>query len=103
MADKFARSGMTAVKSSRVNAPIVEEFPLTMECTLLEEVRTDSLHMIVGKIVNVVADETVLDENGKIDAAKLHAIAFDQFGRSYMTMGDKIAGAWQAGVPLMGE
>ena len=98
--DKFARSGMTAVKSANVNAPIVEEFPLTMECTLLEEVHTDALHMLVGKIVNVVADETVLDETGKVDAGKLHAIAFDQFGRSYRAMGETVAGAWKVGVPL---
>ena len=99
-ADKFVRSGMTAVRSANVNAPIVEEFPLTMECTLLEEVHTDHLEMIVGKIVNVVADESVLDGNGRIDAQKLGAIAFDQFGRSYITMREKIAGAWKAGVPL---
>ena len=99
--DKFARSGMTAVRSAHVNAPVVAEFPLTMECTLLEEVRTESLEMIVGKIVNVVADERVLDADGKVDAEKLGAIAFDQFGRSYMTMGGKIAGAWKAGVPLV--
>ena len=101
-ADKFARSGMTAVRSANVNAPIVEEFPLTMECELLEEVRTDNLHMLVGRIVNVVADERVLDENGKVDASKLGAIAFDQFGKSYRIVGDRVAGAWDAGVPLMG-
>ncbi len=101
MADKFARSGMTAVKSTRVNAPIVEEFPLTMECTLLEQVRTESVEMVIGKIVNVVADECVLDEKGKVDAEKLGAISFDQFGKNYLTMGAKIAGAWKAGVPLM--
>lgn len=100
-ADKFARSGLTAVRSANVNAPVVAEFPLTMECTLLEAVRTDTLEMIVGKIVNVVADARVLDEKGKVDARKLGAIAFDQFGRSYMTMGDKLAGAWEAGVPLL--
>lgn len=101
--DKFSRSGMTAAKSARVNAPIVEEFPLTMECTLLEEVRTQSLHMFVGRIVNVVADEAVLDENGKVDAAKLGAIAFEQFSSGYRTLGDRIAGAWDVGAPLMGE
>jgi flavin reductase (DIM6/NTAB) family NADH-FMN oxidoreductase RutF len=92
---------MTAAKSSRVNAPIVEEFPVTMECELLEEVRTDHLHMIVGKIVNVVADEAVLDEKGNVDIAKLNAISFDQFGRSYYATGERVAGAWNAGKDLM--
>ena len=101
MADKFARTGMTAIKSSRVNAPIVEEFPVTMECELLEEVRTDSLHMVVGKIVNVVADEAVLDEKGNVDVSKLNAISFDQFGRDYYATGERVAGAWNAGKDLM--
>ncbi|MBR1811395.1 MAG: flavin reductase family protein [Clostridia bacterium] len=101
MADKFERTGMTATKSERVNAPIIEEFPVTMECELLEDVRTDSLHMVVGKIVNVTADEKVLDEKGNVDVEKLDAIIFDQFGRSYFTTGEKLAGAWNAGMELM--
>ena len=98
MADKFARTGMTAIKSDRVNAPIGEDFPVTM---LLEEVRTDNLHMVVGKIVNVVADEAVLDEKGNVDVSKLNAISFDQFGRGYYATGERVAGAWKAGKDLM--
>jgi len=100
-ADKFARTGMTATKSPRVNAPIIEEFPVTMECELLEDVKTESVHMVVGKIVNVSVDERVLDKKGNVDVGRLNAVTFDQFGRSYYTTGERLAGAWDAGKGLM--
>lgn len=101
MEDKFERTGLTAVKSENVNAPVIEEFPLVMECELAEIVETDNLHAVVGKIVNVAADEAVLDENGKVDPAKLHAISFDNFQSGYYAMGSKVGQAWNAGRDLM--
>lgn len=101
MEDKFERTGYTAVKSDKVNAPVIDEFPLVMECELAEIVETDHLHAVVGKIVNVAADETVLDENGKVDPVKLNAIAFDNFQSGYYAMGDKAGQAWSAGKGLM--
>ena len=65
MNDKFDRTGYHAVKSDRVNAPIIEEFPVTMECELAEIVQTENLHAVVGRIVNTSADEKVLNEKGK--------------------------------------
>ncbi|WP_026835202.1 flavin reductase family protein [Eubacterium xylanophilum] len=101
MEDKFERTGYTAIKSEKVNAPIIDEFPLVMECELAEIVETENLHAVVGKIVNVAADEEVLDENGKVDPAKLNAIAFDNFQSGYYQMGDKAGQAWDAGKKLM--
>ena len=102
MTDKFEHSGFTAEKSSRVNAPIVTEYPLTMECELLEIVDTDNLHAVVGKIVNVKADESILDENGKVDAKKLNAVTFDSFRSGYYAGGEQIGQAWSSGKDLMG-
>ena len=99
--DKFARTGLTAVKSARVNAPVIEEFPLTMECEFIEEVETENLHMTVGRIVNVLADEAVLDEKGNVDAAKLNALVYDHFGKCYRVTGERTGGAWNAGKDLM--
>lgn len=65
--DKFERTGYHAVKSDKVNAPIIEEFPVVMECELLEFLETEYVSGIVGKIVNVKAEEAVLSENGKVD------------------------------------
>ena len=101
MPDKFARTGFHAVKSTRVNAPIIEEFPLVMECELAEIVETENLHAVVGKVVNVSAEEAVLDEKGKVDAEKLQALMFDQFRNGYYVTGEKAGRAWNAGKDLM--
>ena len=101
MSDKFARTGFHAVKSAHVNAPIIDEFPLVMECELAEVVETENLHAVVGKVVNVSAEESVLDEKGKVDAEKLQAIMFDQFRNGYYVTGEKAGRAWNAGKDLM--
>ncbi len=101
MKDKFARTGLTAVKSNWVNAPVIEEFPLTMECEYVETVNTEGVQCVVGRIINVTAHDYVLNERGKVDATKLDAILFDQFGNKYFRIGEEAGGAWKAGVPLM--
>ena len=103
MTDKFERSGCHAVKSAFVNAPIITEFPVTMECELVEILNGENLHAVIGKIVNVSADEKVLDENGKIDPVKLNALMFDQFQNGYYATGEKVGQAWDAGMELMSE
>ncbi|MBR1455001.1 MAG: flavin reductase family protein, partial [Lachnospiraceae bacterium] len=79
MLNKFEYTGYHAKKSSKVNAPIIDEFPVCMECELAEIVDTENMFAVVGKIVNVNTDEKVLSENGKIDPSKLNALIFDQF------------------------
>ena len=101
--DKFARSGLHAVKSSRVDAPIVTEYPLTLECEVVDMQQQPYGLRVLGRIVNVLADEKVLDEKGKVDPAKLHAFAFDQMQHGYYALGDKVGQAWGTGVPLMKE
>ena len=101
MKDKFARSGLHAVKSTRVDAPIVEEFPLTLECKVAECQHTAYGFRVLGEILNVLADEKVLDEKGKVVPAKLNAFVFDQFQNSYYAIGEKVGQAWQTGAGLM--
>ena len=96
-AEKFKKSGLTAVKSKRVNAPIIQEFPFVMECELIE----CGEYGVVGKIVNVTADEAILDESGKIDVTKAGMILFDQFRAGYDTIGEKAGQAWVTGKALM--
>ena len=95
--DKFERTGMTALKSDKVNAPVIEEFPVTLECELDEIIETGKSHAVVGKIVNVLADEEVLDENDNIVVEKLGAVAFDNSKHGYYKMGERIAYAWDIG------
>ncbi|MDI9590842.1 MAG: flavin reductase family protein [Acidobacteriota bacterium] len=98
--DKFAKSGYHAVRSGNVNAPIIEEFPLAMECELAEVVQTENMHAVVGCIVGVSVDEKVLGADGKVDPVKLDALTFDQFGHGYYATGEKVGLAWNAGVAL---
>lgn len=101
MEDKFERSGLHAVKSSRVDAPIVEEFPLTLECKVAECQHTTYGFRVPGEIVNVLADEKVLDEKGKVIPEKLNAFVFDQCRSGYYAVGEKVGQAWQTGAKLM--
>lgn len=100
MPDKFAKSGYHAEKSERVNAPIITEFPVTMECELAEIVETENLYAVIGKIVNVLAEEKVLSDNGKVDPLKLNALMFDQFQNGYYIATEKVGQAWKAGADL---
>ena len=101
MPDKFERSGLTAVKRERVDASIVQEFPLTLECKVVEDKMEVYGHHVIGEIVGVLADESVLDENGKVDATKLNAFVFDQFRSGYYAIGEKVGQAWHTGAHLM--
>lgn len=101
MPDKFERSGYHAVKSEFVNAPVITEFPVTLECELAEVVDTESMHAVVGRIVNVSADERVVGDKDKIDPQKVNALVFDQYRSGYYTIGEKAGQAWNAGAGLM--
>lgn len=95
--DKFARTGLNAVKSIHINAPIIEGSPLVYECELSEIVNTGHFHAVIGKIINVVADESIIDENGRIDAKKMEMVLFDSFNNNYVTLGEKAGEAWNEG------
>ena len=75
--DKFARSGLTASKAETVDAPVINEFPICLECQFIEYQDGEYGCGVIGKVVNVTADEGVM-VNGRIDMARVQAIAFDQ-------------------------
>ena len=101
MADKFQRTGLHAVKSARVDAPVIQEYPLTLEC-VVERLEDEPYGLrVLGRIVNVLADDSVLDDKGKVDAGKLNAFIFDQMRNGYYSVGPQISKAWSAGAPLM--
>ena len=103
MKDKFERTSYTAVKSAFVNAPVIEEFPVVMECELEQVIENETFYAIVGKIINTSAEESVLDENGKIEPTKVNALIFDQFKLGYYTIGEKVGQAWNAGKEWMNK
>lgn len=100
VADKFERTGMTAVRSERVDAPVVQEYPITLECSVVEMQDQPYGLRVLGRIENVLADDAVLDESGRVDPARLNAFAFDQFQSGYYAMGEKVGQAWESGKRL---
>ena len=94
-------SGLHAVKSENVDAPVVTEYPVTLECKVVEFQDQPYGLRVLGEIVNVLANEAVLDEKGKIDAGKLNAFAFDQMRNDYYAIGAKNGTAWLEGMPLL--
>lgn len=101
VADKFQRTGLHTAKSERVDAPVIAEYPVTLECEVVEMQTQPYGLRVLGRIVNVMADERVLDEDGKIDAAKISAFVFDQMQNGYYAIGEKIGQAWHSGAELM--
>lgn len=92
--DKFVRAGFTAVKSPHVNAPIIEQLPMTLECVLVSYDK-ESNHM-VGRIVNISAEESILTD-GKIDVTKLNPITYDPIQHKYRVLGDVVGNAYTEG------
>ncbi len=99
--DKLAACGLHARKSTHVDAPVIEEYPVTVECTVVEMQQQPYGLRVLGKIVNVLADERVLDEKGKIDAGKLGTFVFDQMRNGYYAIGEKVGVAWKSGVKYL--
>ena len=99
--DKAAASGLTFSKSEFVDAPVIEEFPLTMECEVAAIQGDAHGARIVGKVVNTRVDESVLDEDGRVDFGKMRPIVYDSTRRIYRVVGEEVGGAWDAGKVLM--
>ena len=96
--DKFEKAGFTATKSEFVNAPIIDQLPMTMECELISY--NEETCTLIGKIVNVSADESILGEDGKIDPAKFRPITFDPVHNAYLVLGERVGNAFKDGLKL---
>ena len=96
--DKMERSGFHTHKAQHVNAPIIEELPLALECELVSyDTETE---LMIGRIVNVSADDSILGDDGKIDADKAQFLSFDPVTNSYRTLGPVAGRAFHAGLAL---
>ena len=96
--DKFAKAGFHATKSEFVDAPLIDELPMALECEMLSY-DPDSCHL-VGKVVNVCVDEEYLDADGKVDVQKLQPITFDPVHHTYLTLGKTVGKAFLDGLKL---
>lgn len=96
--DKVAKAGYTITRSPNVDAPIINEYKLTLECNVVTfDENENGGARVVGEIVNMSADESILDEEGNIDLGKLQPIIFDSAKNIYRVVGEKVGDAWGSG------
>jgi len=95
--NKFEKSGLHAVKSEKVDAPVIEEYPICMECKVLGFEDDGTL----VEVVNVLADEKYLDDEGKLKLDEIGIISYDPYGHGYYEVGNKVGQAFSDGKKLM--
>lgn len=97
--NKFENSGLTAIKSENVDAPIINEFPICLECEFIEYQDEKYGAGVIGKVVNVSADEKVM--NGEnVDINLVNAISFDPFTHGYYKVSERVGNAFEDGMKL---
>lgn len=94
--NELKKAGFTVVKSEFVDAPIINELPLTLECKLLKFNEDGN---VIGEIINVSADESILTDDN-VDYKKLDAIIFDPTAAAYIRLGEKVGNAFKDGAKL---
>ena len=97
VADKMEKAGFTTVKSAFVDAPVICELPVALECRLIKVNEDGNL---IGQIVNINADESVFGEDGLIDVKKLRPISYEPVHNDYLVMGEKVGNAFKDGNTL---
>lgn len=99
--DKIQEAGVTVTKAENVDAPIIEEYPLTVECKVLDIIEVEFGEMkVIGEIVNVSADESILDDDGNVSVDKLQPIIYDSIGKTYRVVGEVVGNAFEAGLKV---
>lgn len=96
--DKLDKAGLHTTKSEFVDAPLIDEFPMALECKFVSF--DEESELLIGEIVNVCVDEDALSENGSIDPMKLNPITYDPANHAYYTLGEKVGNAFSDGKKL---
>lgn len=99
VSDKFARSGLTSSKAETVDAPVINEFPIFLECEFIEYQDGKYGCGVIGRVTNVTADESVISD-GKIDMTLVNAIAFDPYTHGYYKVTERVGEAFKDGLKL---
>ena len=96
---KLENSGLTSTRSEHVDAPIINEFPICLECEFVEYQKEEFGCGVVGKVINVSVEESVMTDE-KVDIEKVHAIAFDPYTHGYYEVAKRVGNAFQDGLTL---
>lgn len=96
--DKMNKTGWHVLKSEFVDAPLFVELPMALECQVKSYDKEAC--RLVGEIINVSADVSILNEKGKVDPAKLKPIIYDSMNHAYLGVGEKVGQAFHDGLKL---
>ena len=96
---KFENSGLTAERSDLIDAPVINEFPLCLECKFIEYQADEYGIGVIGKVLRVTADEGVMDGD-KVDMSRVDAIAFDPYTHGYYRVSERVGEAFRDGLKL---
>lgn len=96
--NKLEKCGWTIEKSTFINAPIIQELPLVLECKLISY--DSQTEICIGEVVNVSVKESILNEQGKIDLTRFNPICYDCDGHGYYVLGEKVGQAFTDGLKL---
>ena len=97
--EKFAKSGMTFTKSDLVDAPVINEFPIAMECEFIEYQSDDTGLGVIGKVLRTSVEEGNM-KDGKVDIDSIEAIAFDPYTHGYYKVSGRVGEAFKDGLKL---
>ena len=97
--EKFAKSGMTYTKSDIVDAPVINELPIAMECEFIEYQSDETGLGVIGKVVRTSVEEKYLKDD-KVDIDELQAIAFDPYTHVYYKVSERVGEAFKDGMKL---
>ena len=95
--DKFRATGLTPVKSEKVNAPYVHEFPLVVECNLIHTYEIGLHTQFIGEIIDVLADSETISEDGKVSMEQVNPFVFSATNRKYHEIGSIVGDAFKIG------
>ena len=98
--DKLKNIGFTTTDARTVHAPVINELLLSLECELVHAVTVGSHTQLTGEVKNILADESILNGQNKILLSKLRPIIYDEEGRAYLDLGEKVSDAFKPGVEL---
>ena len=97
--DKFAKSGLTATRSTLVDAPVINELPIAMECEFIEYQDGDTGMGVIGRVLQTSVEDTNM-KDGKVDIDSLRAIAFDPYTHGYYLVAGRVGDAFKDGMKL---
>lgn len=98
--NKIEKAGFHVEKSQYVDAPVIQEYPVTLECEVMELADDEGDYRLTGRVVNVLAEERVLNEKGNIDLSKLHLICYDSSAHVYREVGGVVGQAFYDGLQI---